>query len=121
LPDFEDFATEQKALAHAATFPSALTALVFLVEWPALEAADRLVRRRISELDGRNYQWLGKAAEHLAEKWPISATLLYRALVLSVLERGFSKAYPFARGMETEGWFDAKILGRLRNSKFPNS
>jgi hypothetical protein len=53
LPDFEDFATEQKALAHAATFPSALTALVFFVEWPALEAADRLVRQRISELDGR--------------------------------------------------------------------
>jgi hypothetical protein len=96
LPDFEDFATEQKALAHAATFPSALTALVFFVEWPAFEAADRLVRQRISELDGRNYQWLGKAAEHLAEKWPISATLLYRTLVLSVLERGFSKAYPYA-------------------------
>jgi hypothetical protein len=34
LPDFEDFATEQKALAHAATFPSALTALVFFVECP---------------------------------------------------------------------------------------
>ncbi len=50
LPDFEDFATEQKALAHAATFPSALTALVFFVEWPELEAADRLVRQRISEL-----------------------------------------------------------------------
>jgi len=96
LPDFEDFATEQKALAHAATFPSAFTALIFFVEWPVLKAADRLVRQRISELDGRNYQWLGKAAEQLAEKWPISATLLYRALVLSVLERGFSKAYPYA-------------------------
>jgi len=42
LPDFDDFATEQKALNHAATFPSALTALIFFVEWPALEAADRL-------------------------------------------------------------------------------
>jgi hypothetical protein len=96
LPDFEDFAIEQKALVHAATFRSALTALVFFVAWPALEAADRLVRQRISELDGRNYQWLGQAAEQLAEKWPISATLLYRTLVLSVLERGFSKAYPYA-------------------------
>jgi hypothetical protein len=96
LPDFDDFATEQKALAHAATFPSALTALIFFIEWPALEAADRLVRQRISELDGRNYQPLGRAAEHLAEKWPISATLLYRTLVLSVLERGYSKAYPYA-------------------------
>jgi Family of unknown function (DUF6880) len=96
LPDFEDFAVEQKALGYAANFPSALTALVFFVEWPALEAADRLVRQRLSELDGRNYEWLGKAAERLAEKWPVSATLLYRALVLSVLERGYSKAYPYA-------------------------
>jgi len=29
---------EQKALAHAAAFPSAMTALNFLIEWPALEA-----------------------------------------------------------------------------------
>jgi hypothetical protein len=46
--------------------------LVFFVEWPALEAADRLVGQRISELDGRNYQWLGKVAEHLAEKWHLA-------------------------------------------------
>ncbi len=96
LPDFEDFAVEQKALGYAANFPSALAALVFFVEWPALEAADRLVRERLSELDGRNYECLGKAAERLAEKWPVSATLLYRTLVLSVLERGYSKAYPYA-------------------------
>ena len=96
LPDFEDFAVEQSALGYAAKFSSALTALVFFVEWPALEAADRLVRQRLSELDGRNYQWLGKAAELLAGKWPVSATLLYRTLVLSILERGYSKAYQYA-------------------------
>lgn len=96
LPDFDDFTIEQKALKHAATFPSALTALIFFVEWPALEAADRLVRQRISELDGRNFEWLGAAAQRLSEKWPVSATLLYRALVLSVLERGYAKAYQYA-------------------------
>jgi len=96
LPDFDDFTTEQKALNYAATFPSALTALIFFVEWPALEAADRLVRQRISELDGRNYESLGTAAERLSEKWPVSATLLYRTLVLSVLERGYAKAYQYA-------------------------
>ena len=96
LPDFADFDVEQKAIAHAATFPDALTALGFLVEWPALEAADALVRRRITELDGRHYDRLGMAAECLIDKWPVSATLLYRALVLSVLERGFSKAYKYA-------------------------
>jgi hypothetical protein len=96
LPDFEDFPIEQKALAHAAAFPSAMTALDFLIEWPALEEADRLVRGRIAELDGRDYVRLGKAAEVLAEKWPISATLLYRALIRSVLVRGYSKAYGYA-------------------------
>jgi hypothetical protein len=96
LPDFEDFPIEQKALVHAAAFPSAMTALNFLIEWPALEAADRLVRDRIAELDSRDYVQLGKAAEALAEKWPISATLLYRALVRSVLVRGYSKAYGYA-------------------------
>jgi len=96
LPDFEDFAAEQKALAYAATFPSVLSALIFFVEWRAFEAADRLVRQRIAEFDGRNYEELGKAAEHLAEKWPVSATLLYRTLVRSVLERGYSKAYRYA-------------------------
>ncbi len=30
------------------------------------------------------------------EKWPVSATLLYRGLVRSVLERGYSKAYRYA-------------------------
>ena len=49
MPDFEDFAIEQTALGYAAKFPSALTALVFFIEWPALEAADRLVRQRLSE------------------------------------------------------------------------
>ncbi len=96
LPDFEDFTTEQTALGYAARFPSALTALIFFIEWPALEAADRLVRQRISEFDGRNYEWIGRAAERLAEKWPVSATLLYRTLVLSVLQRGYSKAYRYA-------------------------
>lgn len=96
LPDFEDFEAERRAIEHAAAFPSALTALSFLVEWPALDAADALVRRRIGELDGRHYDHLGKAAERLADKWPVSATLLYRALVLSVLDRGFSKAYKYA-------------------------
>jgi hypothetical protein len=96
LPDFEDFPIEQRALAHASVFPSAITALMFLIGWPDLEAADRLVRKRILELDGREYVQLGKAAETLMDKWPVSATLLYRTLVRSVLERGYSKAYGYA-------------------------
>jgi hypothetical protein len=96
LPDFEDFPIERKAIAQAMAFPSALAALNFLIAWPSLEDADLLVRRRIAELDGRNYEALGRAADALTEKWPDSASLLYRALVLSVLERGYAKAYRYA-------------------------
>ena len=96
VPDFEDFPIEQRALALAAVFPSAMTALMFQIEWPDLASADRLVRKRIAELDGREYVRLGKAAETLMDKWPASATLLYRTLVRSVLERGYSKAYGYA-------------------------
>ena len=31
-----------------------------------------------------------------SDKWPLSATLLYRTLVSSVLERGYAKAYRYA-------------------------
>jgi len=99
LPDFDDFEAGQRAIAYAASFPDALLALSFLVEWPALEAADTMVREQIAALDGRHYETLGRAAERLSEKWPVSATLLYRALVLSVLERGLSKAINMRRAI----------------------
>jgi hypothetical protein len=96
LPDFDDVEAEQRAIADAMTFPDVLNALSFLIDWPAHEAAANLVQARLTELDGRHYETLGKAAEHLADKWPAAATLLYRALVSSVLERGFSKGYKYA-------------------------
>ena len=96
LPDFEDLPGERKAIAHAMAFPSALAALNFLIAWPSHEDADLLVRGRTAEIDGRNYEALGRAAEALSGKWPVSATLLYRALVSSVLERGYAKAYRYA-------------------------
>ena len=54
------------------------------------------MRGRTAEIDGRNYEAVGRAAEALSGKWPVSATLLYRALVSSVLERGYAKAYRYA-------------------------
>ena len=68
-----------------------------LIDWPAHEATATLVHTRLDELDGRHCETLRKAAEHLADKWAAAATLLYRAMVLSVLERGFSKGYNMRR------------------------
>ena len=65
-------------------------ALAFLIEWRARDRADRLVRERLAALDGRFYEVLRPAAEALEEKFPETASLLYRRLVESVLDRGSS-------------------------------
>lgn len=96
LPDFEDFDAEQKAFVIAAAHKQAERALRFLIAWPALDRADALVHRRIAGLDGRAYEALRPAAEALENKYPEAATLLYRRMVESVLDRGSSTQYPYA-------------------------
>lgn len=96
LPDFEDFEAEQKALGWAAGHPSAERALAFFTAWPNLEHAARLVRNRLADLDGAAYWVLRPGAEALEEKHPAAASLLYRRMIESVLDRGSSKQYPYA-------------------------
>ena len=96
LPDFEDFEAEQKALDVAAAHKQAARGLAFFIECRALDRADRLVRERLTALDGRLYEVLRPAAEALEEKFPEAASLLYRRLIESVLERGSSKQYQYA-------------------------
>ena len=54
------------------------------------------MRERLTALDGRLYEVLRPAAEALEEKFPEAASLLYRRLIESVLERGSSKQYQYA-------------------------
>ncbi len=96
LPDFEDFEAEQKALDVAAAHKQAARGLAFFITWRAHDRADRLVRERLTALDGRLYEVLRPAAEALEEKFPEAASLLYRRLIESVLERGSSKQYQYA-------------------------
>jgi len=96
LPDFEDFEAEQKALDAAAAHKQAARGLAFFIEWRALDRADRLMRERLTALDGRLYEVLRPAAETLEEKFPEAASLLYRRLIESVLDRGSSKQYQYA-------------------------
>jgi hypothetical protein len=88
LPDFEDFEAERKAFAITAAHRSAETALTLFVAWPDLQRADRLVRERLTELDGAAYYTLRPAAEALEEKYPAAATRLYRCMLESVLDSG---------------------------------
>ena len=68
----------------------------FLMELSELEAAARLVSHRIAELDGSAYQLLESTADRLSGQHPAAATLLYRRMVESVLDRGRSTAYDHA-------------------------
>jgi len=81
LPDFEDLEAEEKALDYAERVNSVHEALWFLVHWPALDRAARLVLARASDLDGDHYHILTPAAEALAQKHPLAATLLLRAMI----------------------------------------
>ena len=81
LPEFEDFDAEQRALIHAERYGSLLQAISFLVSWPSLDRAARTLIARAKELDGDHYELLTPAADALAAKYPLGATLLLRAMI----------------------------------------
>jgi tetratricopeptide (TPR) repeat protein len=96
LPDFEDFEAEERAKELARRFADPHRALVFFVAWRDLHAAAQLVRERLEEFDGRDYVTLGAAAEALAGKHPVAATLLYRRMIESILGRASANQYGYA-------------------------
>lgn len=96
LADFDDVEAEEKAFAHAAKFPDVHRALNFLVEWPALDRAAKLVLARKAEIDGHSYEVLTPAADKLAAKYPLAATILLRAMVDFALEKARPNRYRYA-------------------------
>ena len=96
LPDFEDDEAERRALDQAESDQSLPRALAFLVRWPALDRAARLVMRRAAELDGDHYEVLTPAAEAFAEQHPLAATLLLRAMIDFALAKARSARYRHA-------------------------
>jgi len=96
LPDFDDVEAESRAITLALAHPDRTLALCFLVGWPDLQAAGRLVRTHHRELDARDYARLRPAADLLAEKHPAASTLLHRALAEDVLQRASSRQYVYA-------------------------
>jgi hypothetical protein len=96
LPDFEDFDAEQRALAYAERYRDPLHAVWFLVSWPALDHAARMVVQRAAELDGNGYEALTPAAEALAGKYPLAATLTLRAMIDFTLKQARSSRYGHA-------------------------
>ena len=93
LRDFDDIETEEKALDHVLGFPDGPEALSFLVSWPALSRASRLVLERLEDLDGADDEILVPAADALSADHPLAATMVLRAMIESILGRGWSKYY----------------------------
>jgi hypothetical protein len=95
LADFEEFDVLDRAFAHASSFALKYSALVFLLKWPRLELAARLVLDRREQWEGRHYGLLVPAAEMLEPDHPTEATILYRALLDDILDRARSPAYGY--------------------------
>ena len=94
LADFDDVDAEDKAMAYAMAFPALSAALLFLIEWPALDRAAQVVLKRFAGLDGNQYEILTGAAAALAPRHPLSATLTLRAMIDFTLNGGKSSRYP---------------------------
>jgi hypothetical protein len=96
LPAFDDVEAEERALGHAERSGDLMQALSFLVSWPALDRAAALVVGRADELDGNEYDVLAPAAEALAARHPLAATVALRAMIDFALERARSTRYRHA-------------------------
>ena len=96
LPDFDDFEAEERALGFAEQFGGLSQAVAFLVSWLSLDRAARAVTQRAKELDGNRYEILTPAAEALAGRYPLAATLMLRAMIDFALTQGRSSRYGHA-------------------------
>ena len=93
LADFDDVEAERAALAQVERHGNVHAALAFLINWPALERAARVVDCRIQEIDGDLYELLDPAASALEGKHPLAAVLLRRRLIDFTLHKARSTRY----------------------------
>lgn len=96
LPDFDDMEAEEKALAYGYQYPDVHRALAFLLSWPSLDHAAKLVISRATEFDGDRYEFLTSAAEVLRENHPSASVIMLRALIDFVLDRARTARYKHA-------------------------
>jgi hypothetical protein len=110
LPDFDDMEAEEKAFGYAHHYPDVHRALAFLMSWPALDKAAKLVATRAAELDGDHYELLTPAAEALQEKYPLASVIMLRAMIDFTLDRTRAGRYKHAaRHLGDAGRLSARI------------
>jgi hypothetical protein len=96
LPDFEDEEAETRAMDYARRVKNPHHALAFFVTWPAIDRAAYLTIERSDELDGDHYEVLTPAAEALAGKYPLAATVVLRAMIDFSLTHSRTSRYRYA-------------------------
>ena len=96
LGDFEDVEAESAALAQMERHANIHAALAFLINWPALDRAARVVDARIKEINGDLYELLDPAASALEGKYPLASVLLRRRLIDFTLQKARSTRYRHA-------------------------
>jgi hypothetical protein len=113
LPDFEEFDALARAFAYAEAHPHRYRSLGFLLAWPRLDLAAKLVIDHRQTWAGQHYGALVPAAEALEHGYPVAATVLYRSLLDDILARARSPAYGHGARylakldeLETEGLAD---------------
>lgn len=86
FPGFEGMDAEERAFDHAERYHPATDVLQFLLEWPDQARASALVLRRAKELTGQRQMLLIDAAEVLAARFPLAATLVLRVALEHLLD-----------------------------------
>ncbi|MBU4318201.1 MAG: hypothetical protein KKF30_13135 [Proteobacteria bacterium] len=67
----------------------------FLIAIGEMDEAEAYILKRADQLDGNHYGSLLSLAEEMeSENRHLAASLMYRSLLVSILERGYTKAYP---------------------------
>ncbi|MDR3180006.1 MAG: hypothetical protein LBT70_03855 [Holosporaceae bacterium] len=72
------------------------TALDFFVQGKFIDECSTLVLSKIDLLSGEGYYSLRPAAQILRDKYPLSATLLYRKLIAYIMDGAKSRYYDYA-------------------------
>ncbi|MCT4608810.1 MAG: hypothetical protein N4A70_06345 [Pelagimonas sp.] len=93
LPGFEDIEAEERALQVALSISAPKTSVWFFLEWSRPDLAAQVVIQNHTHWDGSDWHSLPKLADLLEPHHAAAATILYRALLEDILQRGRSKAY----------------------------
>ena len=87
FPGFDGMEAEERAFDHAERFHDETAVLDLFVQWPDLARASSFVLRHPAALNGGNDNTLTFAAEELAGRFPLAATLVLRRMIEHTLTR----------------------------------